>query len=44
MTEEWKALTDDQKHAYNQQSENEKQAYAAKMGVYKVQKAKEVAI
>jgi len=44
MTEEWKALTDEQKQIYVQRSENEKQAYAAKMGVYKVQKAKEIAV
>ena len=36
MTEEWKALTEEQKQVYVQQSENEKNAYAAKMGVYKV--------
>lgn len=44
MTEEWKALTDDEKAQYVAASDREKQRYEGEMRIFRDKKAKEAAI
>lgn len=43
MTEEWKALNDDQKVQYNAMSGREKERYEREMRVFREKQAKEAA-